>query len=341
MARGEQIQRQWNLLRMLQTRGEGMPLAQLAEETGVSERTIQRDLELLQELGFPLDFSEDDYGKRFWRLPHTFLKTGPLTLSLTEALSLHLAERMFAPLAGTPFTQGLQDIQDKIRSMMPAKAMGYFSDLGGTLLVRPFAATDFSNHSDIIRVLNECIQGERTAEVEYRALWRGDQYTTAYDPYGMVLHLDDLFVVGRSHRANAIRIFKVSRILAARATNNRCERPEDFDLEKVFQGSFGIIQSSREPVEISVQFKGVAAAVVEERIWHDSQKLEWLPAEADLFDHEPDKEDSLVATFKLAEVIEFKRWLKGFGDQAVVLRPDWLRKEMHDELLAAAARYEG
>lgn len=76
-------------------------------------------------------------------------------------------------------------------------------------------------------------------------------------------------------------------------------------------------------------------------LWHDSQRLEWLPAEANLFDDEPAKEGSLVATFKLAEVIEFKRWLKGFGDKAVVLRPDWLRKEMHEELLAAAERYEG
>ncbi|MDM8006392.1 MAG: WYL domain-containing protein, partial [Phycisphaerae bacterium] len=95
-----------------------------------------------------------------------------------------------------------------------------------------------------------------------------------------------------------------------------------------------------EPIEIAVEFRGVAAAVVEERIWHDSQKLEWLPATANLFDHEPDRGDSLVATFELAEVIEFKKWLKGFGDQAVVLRPDWLRTEIHDELLAAAALYE-
>ncbi len=340
MARGEQIQRQWNLLRMLQTRGEGIPLAQLAQETEVSERTIQRDLELLQELGFPVEYGEDEYGKRFWKMPHDFFKTGPLTLGLTEALSLHLAERMFAPLAGTPFTEGLHSIEEKIRSLMPARAMDYFSELGGTLLVRTVAATDFSGHSEIIRILHQAILDERTVEVEYHALWRGDTYKTFYDPYGLVLHLHDLFVVGRSHRADAVRIFKVRRILAASPTSSQFKRPEDFDLEDFFRGSFGIIQTDREPVEISVQFKGVAAAVVEERIWHDSQKLEWLPAEATLFDREPDKEGSLVASFTLAEVIEFKRWLKGFGDKAVVLRPDWLRKQMHEELLAAAERYE-
>jgi len=340
MPRGEQIQRQWNLLRMLQTRGEGIPLAQLAQECDVSERTIQRDLELLQELGFPVEFGEDEYGKRFWRMPPNFFKTGPLPLSLTEAISLHLAERMFAPLAGTHFVDGLQSIQDKIRSLMPAKAMDYFSGLGSTLLVRTVAATDFSKHADIIKTLHEAILDERTVEVEYHALWRGDRYKTLYDPYGLVLHLDDLFAVGRSHRADAVRIFKASRILSAAPTGVRFERLEGFDLEHFFRGSFGIIQADQEPIEIAVEFRGVAAAVVEERIWHDSQKLEWLPATANLFDHEPDKGDSLVATFELAEVIEFKKWLKGFGDQAVLLRPDWLRKEIHDELLAAAARYD-
>ena len=51
MARGELILRQWNLLKMLQTRGEGISLRDLAEQLEVSERTIQRDFEVLQELG--------------------------------------------------------------------------------------------------------------------------------------------------------------------------------------------------------------------------------------------------------------------------------------------------
>ena len=63
MARGEVILRQWNLLKTLQTRGEGIPLRELAEQFEVSERTIQRDFEILQELGFPIGHEEDEYGK--------------------------------------------------------------------------------------------------------------------------------------------------------------------------------------------------------------------------------------------------------------------------------------
>ena len=47
-----------------------------------------------------------------------------------------------------------------------------------------------------------------------------------------------------------------------------------------------------------------------------------------------------MATFRLANMVEFKQWIKGFGDQAEVLRPDWLRGAMKAELLATVRRYE-
>jgi len=76
MPRGEQVLRHWNVLRTLQARGRGVPLRDLAEEFEVSERTIQRDLELLEELGFPIQHDDDVHGKRFWRLPADLPPTG-------------------------------------------------------------------------------------------------------------------------------------------------------------------------------------------------------------------------------------------------------------------------
>ncbi|MGB2987584.1 MAG: WYL domain-containing protein, partial [Phycisphaerae bacterium] len=79
--------------------------------------------------------------------------------------------------------------------------------------------------------------------------------------------------------------------------------------------------------------------LVEERLWHESQRLQWLPADDTLFEQAPDEPEALMATFRLANMVEFKQWIKGFGDQAEVLRPGWLRGEMRVELLAATRRY--
>jgi proteasome accessory factor B len=339
MARGELILRQWNLLRTLQTRGQGIPLRDLAEEFNVSERTIQRDLEILAEVGFPIGHEEDDYGKRFWRLPHDFFRTGPLVVGLTEAISLHLADRLLIPLAGTLFTDGLQSLLAKIRASVPRTALDYFAGLDGMIIVRRLGQTDYSAKAAMIRVLTEAVRTERSVTLSYRALWKREQYTTLVDPYGLVLYDGDLFLVARSHRADDLRSFKVARILAAEPTNAPFERPDDFSLEDHFRTAFGIMPAGDAAIEVCVKFTGGAAGLVEERMWHSSQKLEWLEDEATLFPELEGDGQAVVATFRLGNLVEFRRWLRGFGVEAEVVRPASLREELRQEYEQLAARY--
>ena len=84
---------------------------------------------------------------------------------------------------------------------------------------------------------------------------------------------------------------------------------------------------------------GPAAALVEERGWHETQQIEWLNADNTLFEELPGEHAELIATFRLSDLVEFKRWLLGFGAAAEVLRPDSLRRELRDELSRAADRY--
>ena len=339
MARGELILRHWNLLRTLQTRGTGVPLRDLAAQFDVSERTIQRDFENLQELGIPIEHEEDDFGKRFWRLPPDFLRSGPLTISLTEALSLQLAEHLTAPLAGTLFSDGLSAVREKVHSLLPARAIEHFRGLDQVVFVRRTNWTDYARHADAIRVLADATLAGFSVDVTYRPLWRPDRYETLFDPYGLVYYDDDLFAVGRSHRADGIRVFKIARIEKAAPTRDSFIRPEQFRAEDHFRHSFGIIQSGGAPLEVVVRFSGPAAALVEERIWHESQRTEWLTGEPTLFG-ESENGGGLQATFRLADTVEFKRWIKGFGADAEILRPDSLRQELRTELLSTLRRYE-
>jgi predicted DNA-binding transcriptional regulator YafY len=340
VSRGDQLLRHWNLLRTLQTRGEGATLRDLADQFEVTQRTIQRDLENLQELGFPIDYEADEVGTRYWRMPHDFFRSGPMVLGLTEAVSLHLARHLFSPLAGTYFAEGLDSILDKIRSNLPAQALDHFADLDQTIQVRWTGHTDYSAKADILSVLGEAVRQQTTMEIAYRSLWRGRRYTTLFDPYGLVFYDGDLFLVGHSHRAKAVRIFKIARVLSAAATDTTFKKPRDYRIEKLFRSSFGIMQSSGSPLEVAVRFKGAAAELVAERVWHESQKLTWEDTGETLFAADDDEPEALVAKFRLANLVEFKRWIRGFGDRAEVLRPESLRREMRAELLAAMRQYE-
>lgn len=340
MARGEQIQRHWRLLQLLQRRGVGLTLRELSDELEVGERTLQRDFELLQQLGVPLEYEADEIGRRYWRIPRDFFKSAPLTLSLTEAISIHLAEHFLTPLSGTPFGDGLHAVLGKIRSQISASALDYFRGLDETIYVRQVGLTDYAAHADTIALLTRAVRESRTVAMKYVSVWRAESYETRVDPYGMVFYENELFIVGHSHRAAANRVFKLVRVREAALTDDHFERPADFDLAEHFGSTFGIVRSSADPEEVVVRFRGPGATLVEERIWHESQKLDWLPSEATLFEDAPDSDVSVLATFRLSNLVEFKRWLKGFGTLAEVVRPEWLRRALRAELLAAAELYE-
>ena len=150
-----------------------------------------------------------------------------------------------------------------------------------------------------------------------------------------MLYDDDLFLVGQSHKAAAVRIFKVTRILAAKSTPQPFERPIGFSLEGHFRNTFGIVRTGGAPVEVVVRFTGPVAALVEERLWHETQRLEWLPAEETLFEEAASEPDTLLATFRLSDFVELKRWLKGFGRYAEVLKP---RAAARGDVRGAAGR---
>jgi predicted DNA-binding transcriptional regulator YafY len=69
MASDPQIIRQWLLLTLLASRRQGLAVRELAEELNVGEKSIRRDLETLRGVGFALEETVGERGRKTWRLP--------------------------------------------------------------------------------------------------------------------------------------------------------------------------------------------------------------------------------------------------------------------------------
>lgn len=326
MGRGESITRQWEILKTLQQHRVGVSLRELADRVGYGARTIQRDIRVLRNVGFPIEHTDDEFGKRFWRMPSGFIEREGLLLSMTEALSLYFARQLLAPFQGALLAEGFDSVIDKIIAQLPASALRHFRELQGAVLVRSAGATDYRKHRKTVEALSEAIRSARVVELTYRAVWRGERYTTAVHPYGLVYFEGELYLVGYSERALAIRVFKITRVIEVATTPVRFRRPRDFSLEAHFHGSFGIVQPGA-TTDVVVEFDPPIAPLIEERVWHPSQKLR------------AGRDGRLVATYRLGGTVEFVRWIMGFGPQAHVVAPASLRQHLRDTLRAAADRY--
>jgi predicted DNA-binding transcriptional regulator YafY len=285
-------------------------------------------LSILQQVGFPIHFEERDFGKRFWMLTASFHDREELMLSVTEMLSLYLAQQLLAPLSGTQFGDSLGTALGKFKAMLPKRTLEYFADLDETLLVKNIAQHEYHGQEKEIRILNQAVSEGRELRIRYRSAGKGRVTDTRYHPYGLIFFGTNLYVVGYHVEYGEVRTLKVSRLQGVELMRERFERPADFSLKTYLDGSFGIFSPGKLQ-HVAVRFTGWAATNVREHQWHPSQKIV------------KDAGAYVVAHFNLSQTTEFKRWLLGYGRHAVVLKPEGLRSELQAEFCAACATYCG
>src|SRR3954462_5520771 len=115
--RNAEVIRQWANLRDLES-SRRVTIDELAERTGVSTRTIRRDLEALQSAGFPL-FDEVHDGKKYWTLEQrAFRRLDGTAFTLAELTAIYFSRSLVECLAATPFQRDVRSAFDKLASAL-------------------------------------------------------------------------------------------------------------------------------------------------------------------------------------------------------------------------------
>ncbi|MCX5861662.1 MAG: WYL domain-containing protein, partial [Deltaproteobacteria bacterium] len=92
-------------------------------------------------------------------------------------------------------------------------------------------------------------------------------------------------------------------------TKAHFEVPKEYDFQKAFNQTFGIIKDER--FEVEAEFTGWAAVYVEERIWSNDQVIT------------RDGEKARIK-FTASSEPEIISWVLSFGDEAILLSPEIL-----------------
>ena len=106
-----------------------MTIKDMIHELKVSEKTIRRDLETFQKVGFPLKEVIGDFGRKTWRMEDGKGEPG-LNFAYDEAIALYLGRRFLEPLAGTVFWEAAQRAFKKIRATLGQDALKYIDQFG-------------------------------------------------------------------------------------------------------------------------------------------------------------------------------------------------------------------
>lgn len=329
MAEMTQLMRQWRLLQMLSRRGQGVPLRDMAEETGVETRTILRDLNVLRNAGFPLAEHVKERGKKFWYLSRED-GIGQLQFTLEEASALYLGRQYLDAFAGTLFWSGAQSGFGKIRAVLGETTVEHLDKLAEATHMTSISQADYSARAEMIDDLMVGIEDCKVTVITYQSL-RSTEPVTHYNvhPYAMVFHKGALYLIAWSVDHSAIRTFKVDRISEVEVKGGllKFERPERFDPGQYLEHSFGIFADEGPPQTVRVKFSAAVRRILEEKKFHPSQELR------------PQPDGGVVACFQLATFEEFRSFVLSFGRHAKVLEPKELADDIRQEIFEMQAMY--
>ncbi|MEE8218614.1 MAG: WYL domain-containing protein [Vicinamibacteria bacterium] len=321
--RNAEVIRQWKILKTIEA-GRWTSAAALAEEQGVTERTIRRDLEALQEAGFPLYDDRQD-GKKVWRLIDGYKQRLTQSFTLSELAALYFSRNMLSFLGGAPFAEDLEAAFAKIREALPARSLPYLSRIQDLFSARPDPWKDYSSKQDVIAGLIDAILHQRQAKIAYYSFQSRRTKDYTLDPYRLVYYRGGLYLYARAHEYAEVRTFAVERVQNMAVLDQGFEIPSDFSPSEYARSAFGISGGRAETVELV--FRPEMAGYILERTWHESQSLA------------QESDGSVRLVMEVAPGFELRAWIKGFLPQVTVIRPAKLRDEIARDLKAAQADY--
>ncbi|ROP42430.1 helix-turn-helix transcriptional regulator [Saccharothrix texasensis] len=206
----------------------GVTAGELAAGLGVTERAVRRYVGILREAGIPVESTRGPYGGyrlgRGTRLPPVVF-TEPEALVLVMAVLDHPADDLVDAALGK-VVRALPEHVGKQAAALREHA----SAAPDRSAIRPDPGTTSA--------LVAAIAARRRVVVTYRPD-SGGEWETEADPWAVVVRHGRWYLLCHSHRADAVRTYRIDRVRAVRQTEHGFEPPADLDPVAVVEENLG------------------------------------------------------------------------------------------------------
>jgi predicted DNA-binding transcriptional regulator YafY len=308
-----------SIILMLQRRGT-LKANELAEELGVSERTVHRYMGMLDELGIPIYSERGPYGGfslvRGYKLP-------PLIFTPEEATALYLGAELVRDIWGASYFDAAVAATAKLDNVLPDALLQEVRQAQRGLLVTGWLRRDYGPWAPILDDLRRAVARRRRTVLSYRSFHRETTRRTV-DPYALALQWGNWYLVAHCHLRDDLRTFRVDRIQEVELES------ETFDVPASFSAREYLMQMVQERpatyYRVVVRFEPEVAHIVRER--HE----EWQ-------DLTEQGDGSVILAFDASDLAWPCRWVLTYQDRATVIGPPELAAMVRDAAQSIAARY--
>lgn len=325
--RGEKLIR---LFASLIFSGSSKSLIDLSRELKCSKQTVSRLIDDITLSESVMIESFDIGRRRYYRIQTPKITRKGLKVSREELAVLYMCQSFTKHLLGQKLFENATRGIGKTRLLLSdgeSMETDCFTDfLPGTI--------DYTPHSPNILTIVKAMDNLRVCQIRYRRLMAEHAKEFFIKPLKLFSHRDTLYLHARLAHAQGKQyrepdfdpLLPVHRIEKIMLTDRKYTYPVDYDFEKVYNQSFGVIKDRAFTVELNLC--GWAAAYAQERIWSPDQKVSKT------------EDGDLRLQFSASSRKETISSVMFLGAEATVVSPKWLREEISDLAMAVSKNYE-
>lgn len=299
------------ILNLLRTR-RNLNAAKIAEECGVNERSIYRDMIALSEANIPIYY---DNGYKL--ATDNFLP--PLNFSFDEYQYLKLALSSSVLNRTDKYEEISRQVKAKVEAILSSNVLKQGKFRPDTTHIEIADSDRTGSIEQCYGIIENAAEKSLCLMLKYDSIQSGVSERIV-EPYFIIFKVRAFYLVAFCRLRNDFRTFRINRILSAEAMEETFVRRSDITAEQYFQGSWQVY--SGEPVEVVIRFTGAAAKVIRTDQHHENEHIEEIGG------------DTILYTVVTRGLEEIGRWVIGFGAEAEVISPDELKTN-----LAAVGNY--
>ncbi|MDC7227292.1 MAG: WYL domain-containing protein [Spirochaetales bacterium] len=288
-------------------------LAELWE--GVSSKTVRRDIEYLRDMmNAPIEY---DASRRGYYYTEPSYDIPSFMLTEGELFSLAIGEVVLADYQNSPFFPQLKQIFDRIKVNLSENINLDSLDIKDMISAVHYPQVKID--PDIFAPVSSAVSSARIIRVQYQVPRYSDTRAMTIEPYKIVAHRGNWYLIGNHIEAEKIKVWAINRIKQINLNEETFKIPADFDLEDYIDTSLGIFISTKR-YEVSLKFSSAVAGIIKERKWHDNQKFTDL------------EDGSLRLTYTTNQLEETLNWAFSWGENVVIEKPEKLVAEAKEKI---------
>jgi predicted DNA-binding transcriptional regulator YafY len=301
------------VLELIQGRGR-YDIKNLAYELECSERTIFRDLNVLELAGVPWFYDEAErcyHVRPDFRFP---------VINLTDDEILGQATAVAITSApGLDINSGAGPTAKKLSAASREKVVGLLAELRRLTSVLDLKMADHSRHHELIRSIQwALIQGKQLTGM-YTSPYQSKSKRLTLDPYRLCLIKQAWYLIARPNGSEEPQTYRVIRFKSLRTLDSCSTVPSDFELKSYFGNAWAVYRGDQ-TYDVEIQFSPDAAELVTETTWHPTQTIQ------------RHRDGGVTLTFQVDGLSEIVHWVLGWSGRAKVLHPAELRELVVEHL---------